>query len=87
MYEVHLSQKADKFLNKLNENIKERVIDKLKELAYTPVPTEAKFISRDEDGKIFRYRVGSLRALYKLKENSKIILITKIDKRPRIYHR
>ncbi|MBI2507482.1 type II toxin-antitoxin system RelE/ParE family toxin [Candidatus Woesearchaeota archaeon] len=51
-----------------------------------PVPSDAKFIGRDESGeKIFRYRIGDYRALYKIKDHEKVILITKIDKRPRVY--
>ena len=50
-----------------------------------PVPSDAKFIGREEGDKIFRYRIGDYRALYKIKEQEKVILITKIDKRPRVY--
>ena len=43
-------------------------------------------MKRDEDGeKVFRYRIGEYRALYKLKEKENVILISKIDKRPRVY--
>jgi len=70
----------------LDKHLKERIESRLKNLANTPVPSDAKFITRDNDGdKIFRYRIGDYRALYKVKENEKIVLITKIDKRPRIY--
>jgi mRNA-degrading endonuclease RelE of RelBE toxin-antitoxin system len=34
---------------------------------------------------IFRYRIGKFRALYKVKEKQKIILIAKIDKRDKVY--
>ncbi len=52
------------------------------------MPSDSKFISRDQDGdKIFRYRIGDLRALYKVKTNEEIVLIVNIDKRPRIYDR
>lgn len=48
--------------------------------------SDSKFIVRDADNsKIFRIRIGMYRALYKVKENEKIVLITKIDKRPRVY--
>lgn len=35
--------------------------------------------------KIFRYRIGDFRALYKVKEAEQIVLVAKIDKRPRVY--
>lgn len=88
MYAVHLSQNADKFLEKLDDHIKERVIERIRKLSEIPVPSDAKFIRRDEQGdKIFRYRIGDFRALYKVKEREKTIIIAKIDKRPRVYDR
>lgn len=57
----------------------------MKKLAENPVPSDAKFMGREEGEKIFRYRIGNYRALYKIKEQEKIVLITKIDKRPRVY--
>ena len=88
MYAVELSQLSQKFLEKLDKHIAERIEDRLRRLAVTPVPSDAKFIDRDERGdKIFRYRIGAYRALYKVKEHENVVLISKIDKRPRIYDR
>ncbi len=42
MYEVHLSQKAEKYLKKLDNNINERLKKKLKKLGKRPVPSESK---------------------------------------------
>ena len=85
MHSVELSQRAQKFLAKLDKHIKDRIEDRLRKLAETPVPADAKFIDRDYNDKILRYRIGDYRALYKIKENEKIVLIAKIDKRPRVY--
>jgi len=49
------------------------------------VPVDAKFIKREGKENIFRYRIGSYRALYKIKYSDKLVLIAKIDKRPRVY--
>ncbi|MFC1649008.1 type II toxin-antitoxin system RelE/ParE family toxin [Nanoarchaeota archaeon] len=87
MYEVHLSQRADNYINKLDKNIKDRILDRLRKLATIPIPKTAKFIMKDSGDSIFRYRIGDFRAFYKVKTKEKIVLITKIDKRPRIYHR
>jgi len=84
---VELSEKADKFLSKLDAHIKNQLIKGLKKLEENPHPAEAKFICRHHNDMVFRYRIGDYRALYKVKENEKIVLISKIDKRPRIYHR
>ena len=58
---------------------------RLRKLSNKQIPSDAKFISRDNDDKVFRYRIGDYRALYKVKDKEKIVLIAKIDKRPRIY--
>ena len=85
MYFVDLSQNAQRFLDKLDLHISQRIESTLKRLETNPVPSDAKFIGRDKGEKVFRYRVGDYRALYTLNEKEKIILITKIDKRPRVY--
>jgi len=86
MYSVELSQLSQKFLEKLDNYIRERIETRLKKLCENPIPTDSKFICRDNGDKIYRYRIGDYRALYKLKDKEKIVLITKIDKRPRIYN-
>ena len=85
MYSVDLSQRAQKFLDKLDSQIKERVEKTLKRLENNSVPSDAKFIGRENGEKIFRYRIGDYRALYSIDENKKIILVIKIDKRPTVY--
>jgi len=86
MYFVEISQNAQKFLDKLDAHIKQRIEDALRRLENNPVPSDSKFIGRTkENEKIFRYRIGAYRALYIIDESKKIILVTKIDKRPRVY--
>ena len=85
MYFVDLSQNAQRFLDKLDLHISQRIESSLKRLETNPIPSDSKFIDRDKGEKVFRYRIGDYRALYKIKEKDKIILITKIDKRPRVY--
>lgn len=85
MYFVDISQNTQRFLDKLDSHISQRIETTLKRLETNPVPSDAKFIGRDKGEKVFRYRVGDYRALYTLNEKEKIILITKIDKRPRVY--
>ena len=85
MYSVELSQKASKFLDKLDKYLSERIKERLKILSENPVPSDAKFINREDNDKVFRLRIGDYRALYKLKEEQKVILVAKVDKRPRVY--
>jgi len=85
MFSVDFSDKAKRFLKKLDKHIASRIIDKLENLKENPVPSDTVFIGRENRDKVFRYRIGDYRALYKLKDSEKIVLVTKIDKRPRVY--
>jgi mRNA interferase RelE/StbE len=84
-YAVELSQRAQKFLDKLDTHIRDRIEDRLRKLGINPVPSDAKRIGRENGESLFRYRIGDYRALYLVNDNEKIVLITKIDKRPRVY--
>jgi len=86
MYAVELSQRSQKFLEKLDDHIRKRIENRLRNLGEDQVPSDAKFICRDKGDKVFRYRIGDYRALYKVKHKDKIVLVAKIDKRPRVYH-
>ena len=85
MYFIELSVKAQDFLNKLDNKERERIEKRLKNLENNPIPSDAKFIGRDNGEMVFRYRIGNFRALYKIKENQKIVLVVKIDKRDKVY--
>ena len=82
---VELSVRAQDFLNKLDKDTRERIEKRLKNLENNPIPSDAKFIGRDNNEMIFRYRIGKFRVLYKFKEVQKIILVTKIEKRDKVY--
>jgi len=85
MFSLDFSDKVKRFLKKLDKHIASRIIDRLENLKENPVPSDAIFIGREGGDKVFRYRIGDYRALYKLKDSEKIVLVTKIDKRPRVY--
>lgn len=86
MYKIDLSKRVEKFLNKLDSNLRIQIEERIKTLKDNPIPKDTKFIGRDESGeKIFRYRIGDYRALYKVKEKEQVILVAKIDKRSRVY--
>lgn len=85
MYFVELSVRAQDFLGKLDIKTKERIEKRLKNLESNPFPGDSKFIGRDNNEGVFRYRIGKFRVLYKVKESQKIVLVTKIDKRERVY--
>ncbi len=73
MYWVELSQWAQRFLEKLDTHIRDRIEERLKRLAEVPIPSDAKFIAREDKGaKLFRYRIGDFRALYLVQDAEKI---------------
>ncbi len=85
MYVLEFSTKAEKFLKKSDKHIALRILERLENLKENSVPSDAVFIGRESGDKVFRYRIGDYRALYKLKDSEKVILVTKIDKRPKVY--
>ena len=82
---VELSVRAQDFLDKLDKDISERIKSRLRNLENNPVPSDSKFIGREDNEMIFRYRIGNFRVLYKVKKSMNIILVAKIDKRERVY--
>jgi len=87
MYSLKLSTEAEKFLRKSDKHISLRILERLNKLKENPVPSDAVFIGREGEDKVFRYRIGDFRALYKLKDSEKVVLVTRIDKRSRVYER
>lgn len=87
MYSVELTQRAKRFLRKLDIQTKTRIEQALKRLEQQPVPKDAKFLGRQSGEKVFRFRIGVFRALYTINESSKVLLVHKIEKRSRVYQR
>ncbi len=85
MFKIEFSNQASRFLRKCEDNLVLRILDKLEFLKNNPIPSDAKFIGRDNNEKILRIRIGKFRVLYKLKNSEKVILITRIDKRNKVY--
>jgi mRNA-degrading endonuclease RelE of RelBE toxin-antitoxin system len=71
MYFVELSVKAQDFLEKLDKNVKGRIEERLKNLENNPIPSDSKFIGRENNEMVFRYRIGNFRVLYKFKKVKK----------------
>ncbi len=86
MFELEFSNQAKKFLSKCEDKLFARIKTKLNSLKENSVPSGSKFIGREENEKVFRYRIGKCRVLYKVKNKENTILITKIDKREKVYN-
>lgn len=79
------SEWADAFLEKVDVPIRERIEKRLKRLEDNPFPADAKFIGRDDGEKVFRYRIGEYRALYKVRNAEKVVLVFFIENRSGVY--
>ena len=87
MFSLVLSQGAAKFLRKCDNDLRTRILRKAKTLIVHPVPSDSKFLTRDQGERVFRIRIGDYRVIYSLKDDLKVVLIAKIDKRSRVYKR
>jgi len=81
-YSLKLDKDADKFIDKLPQNIAERIVKKLDEIKENPF----RYLEHYE-GKHYKLRVGDYRALIDVDFEKKILFVRIIDKRGRIYKR
>ena len=84
MFEVKYSNQAEDFLKKAEKIVAKRLMKKIEELTNNPFPQGIKSVEGYKE-RVFRIRVGDYRILYEVEQNSNLIGIVKIDKRPRIY--
>jgi len=78
-FEVYMPKKAKKKLDKFPD--KERIKEKLKTLENFP---DVKDVIKIENS-VYRIRIGDYRALFKVYEEEKIIIVVNVDVRGRIY--
>jgi mRNA interferase RelE/StbE len=84
-FRIFLHKRAYDFLKGLKPEDKQRIVDKLKQLEDFPtVRLDMVKIAGEAD--TFRLRIGNYRALFKIYEQKKIIVVIKINIRKRIYH-
>ena len=83
-YRVLLHRRVVKFLKRLDESTRSRVLNSLRELDKFPnVRLDIVKIAGEKN--IYRIRIGDLRILMKVYDVEKIIVIVKIDRRKRSY--
>jgi len=83
-FRILLHKRAYEFLKDLKSDERRRIIDKLKQLEDFPaVRLDIVKIAGEAD--TFRLRAGNYRALFKVYEQERIIVVIKIDVRSRIY--
>ena len=84
MLRTELSKHSSKFLRKCEEDLRVRIIKKLRLLKENPTPSDSKAM-KGYNKPVFRIRIGKYRIIYEINYNKKILLISKIDKRERVY--
>lgn len=85
MWNIEYSEKAKQFLKKQDKHIASRILGRIENLKEDAVPADSKFVGRERGEKVYRYRVGDYRVLYMVKDQQRVVLIIKIDKRGRVY--
>ena len=84
MFEILLDRQPQKFLEKCERSLYDRLIRKLEELKKEPVPYDVKrVVGRKEP--VFRLRVGKYRILYRINYEEKRVVVVKIDLRESAY--
>jgi mRNA interferase RelE/StbE len=84
MFNIELSKQSSKFLRKCEEELRVRVVKKLRLLREEPFSHDSKQLE-GYDKPTFRIRVGKYRIIYEINNEEKLILISKIDKREKVY--
>lgn len=82
IYKVLLSPKARDFLKKLDKQIKDRIENKLKDLANNP---ELGKPLVGQLSRLWSLRIGDYRAIYQIKNSELLILVLNIGHRKNIY--
>jgi mRNA interferase RelE/StbE len=83
-FNVKLSNKSEKFLDKTDSDLCSRIAKKLLSLQDDPIPHDAKKMQQVKD-RLYRLRVGDYRILYLLNYAEQEIIIVNIEHRKSIY--
>ena len=84
MFNVEFAPKTLKFLANCDAELRERIVKKIELLQADPFPRDAKQLAGWGE-KVLRIRVGGYRVLYAVSFEKHVVLISRIDKRGRVY--
>ncbi len=83
-FSIGYDKQPRKFLKKSDKHIAKRIMDKIDQvLKENPVPHDAKSVVGKSG--VFRIRIGDYRALYRVNNVDKKIIVVKLDKRQRVF--
>ena len=81
MYSIIFSEKAEKFINKLNDSERERIIRALERIRIRPKVFLEKLVG--EEG--YKFRAGDYRIFLDINQNDLLISVIKIGYRKNVY--
>ena len=84
-YTVKLGKQPEKFLKKLDTITYQRILVELRELEQNPFPTDVKRLVGKKGRTAYRTRVGPSRVEYVVLQETKEIIIFKIEERSKAY--
>lgn len=84
MYRVKVHRDVEKFLRKIPKHDTERIREMILSLKD---PFSSKPVKVKGEENTFRLRVGKYRILFFIDEDQKIVIVSKVDKRERVYDR
>ncbi|MEA5510606.1 type II toxin-antitoxin system RelE/ParE family toxin [Crocosphaera sp. UHCC 0190] len=82
-YRIEFLKTAKKELSKLSRDIQERIRNKIDTLKINPYPPDVKQL-KNGDGRL-RIRIGDYRIIYRVENNTLVVLVIKIGHRSKIY--
>lgn len=81
MASIEVSEKAAEWLEKAEDEIQERILKKLNDVADFP----EHYLKRLRGSPYYRLRVGDYRVIIDWKKDEDTLLVRRIDKRDRVY--
>jgi mRNA interferase RelE/StbE len=81
MYEIQFDKRALNFLNKLEQDTKKRIWDKLQECKLEPF----RYLKHLTEINGYKLRVGDYRVIIDVQEKIKILFVEKIGHRKNVY--
>ena len=82
-YRIDVSATAEGQLRKLEPEVRARIVDAIKNLAFNPRPRGSRKFRGYED--VFRIRKGVFRIIYSIEDDRLLIIILKVGHRREIY--
>jgi mRNA interferase RelE/StbE len=85
-YEIRLSRRAERDLDRLDKPTQKRVLRKLEQLAESPYDPRLS-APLSGVGDLRKSRVGAWRIIYQVVEETKIVFVVMIERRGQVYKR